>query len=254
VELLRVENLKKRFESLQVLKGVSFNLEKGETKVIIGPSGCGKSTLLRCINRLHEPDSGKIWLDGTEVTDSKVNINRIRSYIGMVFQDFNLLTHLKALDNVRIGPMRVKKMDKKEATELAMAKLEMVGLGDKLNNYPAELSGGQQQRVSIARALAMEPKLILFDEPTSALDPELIGEVNDVMIDLAKSGMSLVVVTHEMGFANSVADEIIFLENGSILEQGSPEKMLLNPEKDRTKSFLQKIAHLYGHGKEEGGE
>lgn len=254
MELLRVENLKKRFESLQVLKGVSFNLEKGETKVIIGPSGCGKSTLLRCINRLHKPDSGKIWLDGTEVTDPKANINRIRSYIGMVFQDFNLLTHLKALDNVRIGPMRVKKMDKKEATELALAKLEMVGLGDKLNSYPAELSGGQQQRVSIARALAMEPKLILFDEPTSALDPELIGEVNSVMIDLAKSGMSLVVVTHEMGFANSVADEIIFLENGSILEQGSPEKMLFNPEKDRTKSFLRKIAQLYGHGKEEGGE
>jgi polar amino acid transport system ATP-binding protein len=253
VDLLRVENIQKSFGPLQVLSGVSFGLEKGETKVIIGPSGCGKSTLLRCINRLTEPDSGKVWLDGVEVTDRNVNINRIRSSIGMVFQDFNLLTHLKALDNVRIGPMKVKGMEKNRATELAIEKLNRVGLADKFNSYPAELSGGQQQRVSIARALAMEPKLILFDEPTSALDPELIGEVNTVMIDLAKSGMSLVVVTHEMGFAHSVADEIIFLESGKILEQGPPEKMLSEPRYERTKAFLQKIAHLYGHGKE-GGE
>jgi polar amino acid transport system ATP-binding protein len=254
VGVLRVESIQKSFGTLQVLKGVSFGLEKGETKVIIGPSGCGKSTLLRCINRLTEPDSGKVWLDGVEVTDIKVNINRIRSSIGMVFQDFNLLTHLKALDNVRIGPMKVKGMEKKRATKLAMEVLNRVGLADKFNSYPAELSGGQQQRVSIARALAMEPKLILFDEPTSALDPELIGEVNTVMIDLAKSGMSLVVVTHEMGFANSVADEIIFLESGKILEQGSPEKMLSKPKHERTKIFLRKIAHLYGHVKEAGGE
>jgi len=247
VELLKVEDIRKAFGSLQVLDGVSFEMEKGDTKVIIGPSGTGKSTLLRCINLLTKPDSGTVWLDGVEVTDPKTNINHIRSSIGMVFQNFNLVTHLKVLDNVRIGPMRVKRIDKKRATDLALEKLARVGLTDKVNSYPAELSGGQQQRVSIARALAMEPKLILFDEPTSALDPELIGEVLAVMEDLAQSGMSLVVVTHEIGFAHSVADEIIFLEGGIILEQSPPEKMFTEPKHQRTREFLQKIAHLDGY-------
>ena len=247
MKLLRVEGIRKSFGSLQVLDGVSCELEKGETKVIIGPSGTGKSTLLRCINLLTKPDSGRVWLDGVEVTDPKTNINHLRSSIGMVFQNFNLVTHLKVLDNVRIGPMRVKRIDKKRATDLALEKLASVGLSDKVGSYPAELSGGQQQRVSIARALAMEPKLILFDEPTSALDPELIGEVLAVMEDLAQSGMSLVVVTHEIGFAHAVADEVIFLENGKILEQSSPEKMFTEPKHQRTQEFLQKISHLYGH-------
>ena len=247
MKLLKVEDIRKAFGSLQVLDGVSFEMDKGETKVIIGPSGTGKSTLLRCINLLTKPDSGTVWLDGVEATDPKTNINHLRSSIGMVFQNFNLVTHLKVLDNVRIGPMRVKRIDKKRATDFALEKLARVGLADKVNSYPAELSGGQQQRVSIARALAMEPKLILFDEPTSALDPELIGEVLTVMEDLAQSGMSLVVVTHEIGFAHSVADEIIFLEGGKILEQSAPEKMIKEPKHERTRAFLQKIAHLYGH-------
>jgi len=233
--LLRVEDLHKRYGKEEVLKGVSFSLDKGETKVIIGPSGTGKSTLLRCINRLTEPDRGHVWLEEVEITSPKVNINRIRAQIGFVFQDFNLFTHLTALDNVRLGLMRVKGMRKKEATERAMAELARVGLADKAHAYPAELSGGQQQRVSIARALAMDPKLILFDEPTSALDPELIGEVLAVMEDLAKSGMTMLVVTHEMGFARTVADEIIFMEKGVIVEQGPPEQLFQRVVERRTR-------------------
>lgn len=244
--LLRVENLHKRYGKEEVLKGVSFSLDKGETKVIIGPSGTGKSTLLRCINRLTEPDRGRIWLEDVEITSPKVNINRIRAQIGFVFQDFNLFTHLTALDNVRLGLIRVKRMSKKEATARAMEELARVGLADKANAYPAELSGGQQQRVSIARALAMEPKLILFDEPTSALDPELIGEVLAVMEDLAQSGMTMLVVTHEMGFARTVADEIIFMEKGVIVEQGPPEQLFRNPKHPRTAEFLRRITDLYG--------
>jgi len=244
--LLRVEDLHKCYGKEEVLKGVSFTLEKGETKVIIGPSGTGKSTLLRCINRLTEPDRGRIWLEDVEITSPKVNINRIRAQIGFVFQDFNLFTHLTALDNVRLGLIRVKKLSKKEATARAMEELARVGLADKANAYPAELSGGQQQRVSIARALAMDPKLILFDEPTSALDPELIGEVLAVMEDLAKSGMTMLVVTHEMGFARSVADEIIFMEKGVIVEQGPPEQLFRNPQHPRTAEFLRRITDLYG--------
>jgi len=242
--LLKLVDIHKAFGSLQVLKGVSFEQEKGETKVIIGPSGTGKSTLLRCINLLVRPDSGRIWLEDIEVTDPKTNIDRVRSHIGMVFQHFNLVTHLRVLDNVRIGPMKVKRIDKKRATEIALEQLTRVGLEDKAGSYPAELSGGQQQRVAIARALAMAPKLILFDEPTSALDPELIGEVLTVMEDIARGGMSLLVVTHEIGFAHSVADEIIFLEKGNILEQRTPEEMFTKPEHQRTQEFLQKIAHL----------
>ncbi len=244
--ILRVVDLRKAYGALEVLKGVTFSLSKGESKVIIGPSGTGKSTLLRCINRLTQPSSGRIWLDGVEVTDRKVNINRVRASVGMVFQDFNLFSHLCILDNVRIGPMKVKGIGKKEATKLAMEELANVGLADKANAYPAELSGGQQQRASIARALAMRPKLILFDEPTSALDPELIGEVLIVMINLAKEGMTMLVVSHEMGFARSVADEIIFLENGVILEEGPPNQLFLHPKHKRTAEFLHKITELYG--------
>lgn len=243
---LKVENIHKTYSREKVLKGISFEVKKGETKVIIGPSGTGKSTLLRCVNRLAVPDLGRIWLDGVEITHPGTDINKIRQSIGMVFQDFNLFSHLSALDNVRIGLIKVKKMEKGDATEEAMRQLARVGLEDKAAAYPAELSGGQQQRVSIARALAMGPKLMLFDEPTSALDPELIGEVLKVMRDLAESGMTMVVVSHEMGFARSVCNEIIFIENGVIVEQGSPYLLFEDPQHQRTKQFLCKITELYG--------
>ncbi len=246
VNLLKVENIHKRYGKEEVLKGVSFELKRGETKVVIGPSGTGKSTLLRCINRLSLPDKGQVWLEGEEITHSKANINQLRTKIGFVFQDFNLFAHLNALKNVSIAPMKVKGMKKEEATKLAMEELERVGLGDKADAYPAQLSGGQQQRVSIARALAMSPKLILFDEPTSALDPELIGEVLEVMINLAKDGMTMLVVSHEMGFARSVADEVIFMEHGVIVEQGPPQQLFSNPKHRRTGEFLHKITELYG--------
>ena len=243
---LKVANIHKAYGIEEVLKGISFEVKKGETKVIIGPSGTGKSTLLRCVNRLTIPDAGRIWLDGVEITHPQTDINKVRQSIGMVFQDFNLFSHLSALDNVRIGLIKVGKMEKREATEEAMRQLARVGLEDKAASYPAELSGGQQQRVSIARALAMKPRLMLFDEPTSALDPELIGEVLEVMRDLAESGMTMVVVSHEMGFARSVCNEIIFIENGVIVEQGPPEVMFENPQHQRTKEFLCKISELYG--------
>lgn len=244
--LLVIENLHKAYSDLEVLKGISLKLERKEVKVIIGPSGTGKSTLLRCVNRLTLPDQGRIWLNGQEVTDSKTDINKIRQQIGMVFQNFNLFAHLTALNNVRIGLVRVKGMEKKRAIERAMTELDRVGLVDKAESYPAELSGGQQQRVGIARALAMDPKLILFDEPTSALDPELIGEVLEVMLDLAREGMTMLVVTHEMGFARSVCNEIIFMEGGNIVEQGSPSQFFKTPRHKRTKEFLHKITELYG--------
>lgn len=248
--LLRVEDIHKRYGKEQVLAGISFGMEKGETKVIIGPSGTGKSTLLRCINRLTPADQGRVWLEEEEITHTRTNINKIRAQIGFVFQSFNLFAHLTALGNVRIGPMKVKGMNKKEGTALAMEELSRVGLTDKADAYPAELSGGQQQRVSIARALAMFPKLILFDEPTSALDPELIGEVLEVMVSLAKEGMTMLVVTHEMGFARAVADEIIFMENGVIVEQGPPKQMFTNAVHQRTGEFLNKISELYGESGE----
>jgi polar amino acid transport system ATP-binding protein len=244
--LLRVEDIHKQYGHEEVLKGVSFGMQKGETKVIIGPSGTGKSTLLRCINRLTPADRGRVWLEDEEITHTKTNINRIRSQIGFVFQDFNLFSHLTALGNVRIAPMKVHRMKKDPATRLAEEELARVGLQDKANAYPAELSGGQQQRVSIARALAMCPKLILFDEPTSALDPELIGEVLEVMVGLAREGMTMLVVTHEMGFARAVADEIIFMEGGGIVEQGPPAQMFNHPVHRRTGEFLNKISELYG--------
>ncbi|OAA31706.1 glutamine ABC transporter ATP-binding protein [Kosmotoga arenicorallina S304] len=245
--LLRIINLKKRFGDKEVLKGVSFEVMEGETKVIIGPSGTGKSTLLACINQLVNPDDGEIWLKDELITQAK-DINKIRQRIGFVFQDFGLFNHLTALRNVMIGLTKVKKMDKDLAREKALEQLRKVGLEREANLYPAQLSGGQKQRVGIARALAMEPEIILFDEPTSALDPELIGEVLRVMKDLAESGMTMLVVTHEMGFARSVSDEIIFMENGYIVEQGSPEKLFKNPENERTRQFLNKLSELYGEG------
>jgi polar amino acid transport system ATP-binding protein len=246
--ILRIENLHKSFGDNEVLKGVSLSLNKGENKVIIGPSGTGKSTLLNNVNRLVPPDQGKIYLDGVEITPK--NINEMRQQIGFVFQDFGLFNHLTALGNVRIGLLKVKKMNKKDATELAMEELRRVGLEDAASQYPAELSGGQKQRVGIARALAMQPKLILFDEPTSALDPELIGEVLSVMKNLAKAGMTMLVVTHEMGFARTVSDEIIFMEHGHIVEQGPPSQLFNNPKVERTREFLFKLTELYGEGDE----
>ena len=248
--VLYVEDIHKRYGKEEVLKGVSFEIKKGETKVIIGPSGSGKSTLLRCINQLTIPDKGKIWLENEEVTHDKKDINLFRQKMGMVFQDFNLFDHLNALRNVEIGLTRVKKMEKKEAREKAMEELKQVGLERQADLYPAQLSGGQKQRVSIARALAMDPKVMLFDEPTSALDPELIGEVLEVIKKLALSGMTMVVVTHEMGFARSVANEIIFMEDGKIIDQGIPYKIFTNPDHERTKQFLHKITELYGKSEE----
>lgn len=244
--MLQAENIHKAYGKLEVLKGISFELKEGEVKVIIGPSGTGKSTLLRCINQLTKPDQGQVWLNGQEVTNPRVDINQIRQQIGMVFQHFNLFAHLSSLDNVSIALRKVKKLSNKEARRIALEELERVGMADKANSYPAELSGGQQQRVGIARALALEPKLILFDEPTSALDPELIGEVLEVMKDLAKEKMTMLVVTHEMGFARSVCDEVIFMEKGVIVEYGPPRKLFQNPTHQRTKEFLHKIEELYG--------
>jgi len=245
MHMLKVEDIHKTYGKTRVLAGVSFTMEKGETKVIIGPSGTGKSTLLRCINQLSPPDKGKVWLEGVEVTDKKTDINIIRQKIGFVFQEFNLFNHLTAVKNVSIALEKVKKMEKEEAYKEAMIELKKVGLKDQADQYPSQLSGGQKQRVGIARALVMNPIIILFDEPTSALDPELIGDVLEVMKSLAGE-VSMLVVTHEMGFARNVADEIIFMENGVIAEHGSPNKLFKNPEKKRTKEFLGKISSLYG--------
>jgi|SRR6056297_658674 len=249
--VLKIENLHKSFGDLKVLNGVSLELKRGETKVIIGPSGTGKSTLLGCVNRLIEPDQGIIWVSDEEITSKTIDLNKARTEIGFVFQDFNLFTHLTALENVKIGPQKVRKLHKQEAHDLALEELKRVGLSDKANAYPAELSGGQKQRVSIARALAMNPKVMLFDEPTSALDPELIGEVLEVMISLAKEDMTMLIVTHEMGFARVVSDEIIFMEHGNIVEEGPPSQLFNNAQHSRTKEFLHKLTELYGEKKED---
>jgi len=238
--ILDVQDVKKSYNGLEVLKGIGFSLRKGETKVLIGPSGSGKSTLLRCINHLTHPDAGKITLKGEEVVDS--NIDAMRARIGFVFQDFNLFSHLTVLDNVRICQVKVNGVDPATATTRSHQELERVGLADKAEAYPAELSGGQQQRVSIARALAMDPDVLLFDEPTSALDPELTGEVVRVMQQLASEGMTMVVVTHEMSFARQAADEIIFMEHGYIVEQGSPDALFSDATNERTRAFLNVIA------------
>ncbi len=250
--ILRIENLHKAFQNTEVIKGISFEIQEREVVVIIGPSGTGKSTLLRCINLLTRPDMGRIWLEDLEITAPNTKVDQVRQHIGMVFQDFNLFNHLTALQNVTIGMTKVLKMKPDEAHQKGMWELERVGLVDKAESYPAQLSGGQKQRVAIARALGMNPSVMLFDEPTSALDPELIGEVLNVMQKLAEEGMTMLVVTHEMGFAREVSDRIIFMENGDIVEQGPPKKLFYNPEFERTRDFLWKITELYG--KQEPGE
>lgn len=242
--LLKVDNLHKSFDGIKILNGISFDLKKGEVTVVIGPSGSGKSTMLRCLNCLTPPEEGQIWLEDVELTSSEADMNDARSKMGFVFQDFNLFTHLTVLDNVRFGPLRVNGKSKKEATDIALEEIERVGMIDKVDAYPAQLSGGQKQRISIARALALKPQLIMFDEPTSALDPELTNEVLAVMSALAKDGMTLLVVTHEMGFARSVADRIIFLDQGVILEKGTPDKMFTEPEHERTRTFLKMLSQL----------
>lgn len=244
--VLTVKEVEKKFGDNQVLDGISFTVKKGEVVVIIGPSGTGKSTLLRCINQLTPPNAGRVWLGEKEITDKNTNINLIRQDIGFVFQHFALFNHLTALGNVEVGLYKVKKMSREAARQKAIQELDRVGLRDHMEKYPAELSGGQQQRVGIARALAMDPKIMLFDEPTSALDPELTGEVLTVMKDLAKAGMTMVVVSHEIGFARSVGHRIIFMEEGHIVEEGDPENILRHAQKARTREFLHKITELYG--------
>ena len=239
MSMIEVKGLKKSFGDLEVLKGIDQNIDKGEVLCIVGPSGSGKSTMLRCINRLEEPTGGEIYIDGELITDQ--NLDRIRTKMGMVFQSFNLFPHMSVLDNLTCGPVNVKKEDKKASEEKAMKLLERVGLADKADQYPRNLSGGQQQRVAIARALAMDPEVMLFDEPTSALDPEMVGEVLDVMKALAKEGMTMVVVTHEMGFAKEVANKVIFMDGGYIVEQGSPDEVLNHPQMERTQDFLSKV-------------
>lgn len=238
---IHVEHLRKSFGSLEVLKDISAEVEEGEVVVIIGPSGSGKSTFLRCLNRLESPTSGVVIVNGEDMGAKRLNINKARENIGMVFQHFNLFPNMTVLRNVTLAPVELKKQSKAEAEENALSILERVGLASKANVYPQQLSGGQKQRVAIARALAMHPSIMLFDEPTSALDPEMVGEVLAVMKELAERGMTMVCVTHEMGFAREVADRIIFMDAGYIVEEGSPEKILKSPEQERTISFLNKV-------------
>ena len=236
--VVRIENLYKSFGSVEVLKGVDLEVNRGEVVVILGPSGSGKSTLLRCINFLEKPTSGSIWFEDTCITDPETNINKVRECVGMVFQSFNLFPHLSAKRNVMLAQRKVLKRSKEEAERVALAQLNKVGLGDRVDYMPAQLSGGQQQRVAIARALAMDPHVMLFDEVTSALDPELVRGVLDVMRALAQGGMTMIVVTHEMGFARDVADRVIFMDGGVIVEQGSPREVFDHPQHERTKNFL----------------
>ena len=239
--MIKVENLTKSFGELEVLKGINQEIKDGEVVVVIGPSGSGKSTFLRCLNLLEEPTSGKIFVDDEEITSKDIDINKVREEMGMVFQSFNLFNNLNIIDNITLAPTLVKKMEKEEAEKKAMELLKRVGLPDKRDSYPKSLSGGQKQRIAIARALAMNPKVMLFDEPTSALDPEMVGEVLDIMKDLAKEGMTMVVVTHEMGFAKEVGDRILFMDGGYIVEEGSPEEVFGNPKNERTQNFLAKV-------------
>jgi len=239
--MIHFEGVHKWFKKLHVLNDINLHIKQNETVVVCGPSGSGKSTLIRTINRLEPINDGKLTVDGFDMTDRKIDINALRAEIGFVFQQFNLYPHLTALKNITLAPVKVRGMSKKEAEDLAMSLLERVGLAEKANSYPAQLSGGQQQRVAIARGLAMKPKIMLFDEPTSALDPEMIGEVLAVMQHLAHTGMTLVVVTHEMGFAREVADRVVFMDHGAILEEATPEEFFLNPQHDRAKQFLKQI-------------
>jgi polar amino acid transport system ATP-binding protein len=242
--VIKVVDLNKRFKNLHVLKGINLNVNQGEVVVIIGPSGSGKSTLLRCLNRLEEVDSGEISFKGISITQNKKNdINKIRQNMGMVFQNFNLFPHMTVLENITLAPVKLKKMDKIEAENTGLELLERVGLKDKAKAYPNQLSGGQKQRVAIARALAMSPDLMLFDEPTSALDPEMVGEVLEVIKKLASEGMTMVIVTHEMNFAKEVADRVLFMDEGIILEEGTPEKLFTNPEHQRTRDFLRRVVN-----------
>tara|TARA_Y100000590_G_scaffold408333_1_gene499329 strand:- start:581 stop:1315 length:735 start_codon:yes stop_codon:yes gene_type:complete len=239
--IIKIEGMNKWFGDFQVLKDISLSVEKNKKIVVCGPSGSGKSTLIRCINRLEEHQKGSIIVDGTELTENTKNIESIRAEVGMVFQQFNLFPHLSILDNCTLAPIWVKKMPKKEAEQLAMKQLEQVQIADQALKFPGQLSGGQQQRCAIARALCMEPKIMLFDEPTSALDPEMIKEVLDAMVNLAKAGMTMIVVTHEMGFAKEVADEVIFMDEGMIVEKAETKEFFANPKSDRTKLFLSQI-------------
>ena len=239
--MVHVENLKKNFGKLEVLKDISVDIAEGEVVVLLGPSGSGKSTFLRCLNQLEIATAGKILVDGNDVTDKHIDINKVRENIGMVFQHFNLFDHKTVLENIMMAPVELKKMTKEEAKEKGMQLLKRVGMDSKADCYPTQISGGQKQRVAIARALAMNPKIMLFDEPTSALDPEMVGEVLAVMKELASEGMTMVVVTHEIGFAREVADRVIFMDDGYIVEQGTPQEVILNPKEPRTIDFLNKV-------------
>ncbi len=239
--MISIKGLTKSYGDLKVLKGIDLDVHRGEKVVVLGPSGSGKSTMLRCINALEDPDTGSINVDGVEVTDRRTNINRLREHLGMVFQRFNLWPHKTVLENVMLGQMVVSGRSTAAAKEKALKMLERVGLAAKADEYPVRLSGGQQQRVGIARALAMDPKVILFDEPTSALDPELVGEVLAVMKSLADEGMTMVVVTHEIGFAREVADHVVFMDGGVIVEEGRPDDVLVNPKEERTRAFLKRV-------------
>ena len=240
-EKVVVTNLHKYFEKNEVLTGIDATIYEGEVVCVIGPSGSGKSTFLRCLNKLEDATDGTIIIDGFDITDKKVNINKVRENIGMVFQQFNLFANMSVLKNIMMAPVSLKKLSKEDAEKKAMELLERVGLADKAHSFPGELSGGQQQRVAIARALAMNPDIMLFDEPTSALDPEMVGEVLDVMKELAAEGMTMIVVTHEMGFAREVADRVLFMADGVITEQGTPEEIFGNPQNPRTQDFLSKV-------------
>lgn len=239
--MIEIRDLKKNFNDNHVLKGITNNIKKGEVVVVIGPSGSGKSTFLRCLNLLETPSSGDIIFEGINITEKGSNIDKIRQKMGMVFQQFNLFPHKTVLENITLAPMKLKGLTESEAQNIAYSLLNRIGLPDKADAYPNSLSGGQQQRIAIARALAMEPDVMLFDEPTSALDPEMVGEVLSVIKDLAKDGMTMVVVTHEMGFAREVGDRLIFMDNGFIIEEGIPKEVFENPKEDRTKSFLAKV-------------
>lgn len=241
MSIIEVKDLKKNFGDNEVLKGINLNIESGEVVCIIGPSGSGKSTLLRCLNRLEDINGGSVIINGVDITDPKIDINKERQNIGMVFQSFNLFPHLSVGENITLAPLELKLMNDDEATQKAKDLLDKVGLAEKYDAYPDSLSGGQQQRVAIARALAMNPDIMLFDEPTSALDPEMVGEVLEVMKELAEAGMTMVVVTHEMGFAREVSDRVVFMDGGYVVEENSPEELFTNPQMERTQNFLNKV-------------
>lgn len=239
--MIIVKNLHKSFGKIEVLKGIDYHVEKGEKIVIVGPSGSGKSTFLRCMNLLEQPTSGEIWFDGKLITDPKTNINKVREHMGMVFQNFNLFNNLTIMGNITLAPVKLKLMNQEEANETALNLLKRVNLTEKADAYPSQLSGGQRQRIAIVRSLAMNPKVMLFDEPTSALDPEMVGEVLDVMKELAESGMTMVVVTHEMGFAREVGSKVLFVDEGVIMEENTPGEFFTNPRNPRLQDFLSKV-------------